>query len=103
VLNKGPPSLSITRHWNYDDRGDFFGGYCWMGLGPLPVEWATIRGLGGHAPRDEMERYNHRIGLKMAGEMLPDERNRVILADDADHHGLRVTRVICRWAITTRR
>lgn len=28
--NKGPPSLSITEHWNYDDRKDFAGGYCWM-------------------------------------------------------------------------
>ena len=26
---KGPPSLAITEHWNYEDRGkDFFGGYC---------------------------------------------------------------------------
>jgi hypothetical protein len=36
--NKGPPSLAITEHWNYDDRKDFFGGYCWMGQGPLPIE-----------------------------------------------------------------
>jgi choline dehydrogenase-like flavoprotein len=28
---KGPPSLSITEHWNYTDTGkDFFGGYCYM-------------------------------------------------------------------------
>jgi hypothetical protein len=26
---KGPPSLAITEHWNYEDHGkDFFGGYC---------------------------------------------------------------------------
>jgi len=40
---KGPPSLSITEHWNYDDRKDFAGGYCWMAQGPLPVEWVTIQ------------------------------------------------------------
>ncbi len=81
--NKGPPSLSITEHWNYDDKKDFHGGYCWMAQGPLPIEWATIqtgaRGLWGQALRDEMEKYNHSVGLKMVGEMLPDERNRVTL------------------------
>ena len=41
--NKAPPSTTITEHWNYDDRKDFHGGYCWMGQGPLPIEWATCR------------------------------------------------------------
>ena len=98
---KGPPSLAITEHWNYEDRKDFFGGYCWMAQGPLPVEWATIqtsaRGLWGQALRDEMEKYNHQVGLKMVGEMLPDENNRVTLADDKDQYGLRVARVTYRW------
>ena len=98
---KGPPSLSITEHWNYDDRKDFFGGYCWMAQGPLPVEWVTIqtssRGLWGQALRDEMEKYNHQVGLKMVGEMLPDERNRVTLADEKDQYGLRVARVTYGW------
>ncbi len=99
--NKGPPSLSITEHWNYDDRKDFAGGYCWMAQGPLPVEWATVqtgsRGLWGQRLRDEMEKYNHQVGLKMVGEMLPDERNRVTLADDKDQYGLRVARVTYSW------
>ena len=99
--NKGPPSLSITEHWNYDDRKDFAGGYCWMAQGPLPVEWVSIqtssRGLWGQALRDEMEKYNHQVGLKMVGEMLPDERNRVTLADDKDRYGLRVARVTYSW------
>jgi choline dehydrogenase-like flavoprotein len=99
--NKGPPSLAITEHWNYQDRKDFFGGYCWMAQGPLPVEWATIqttsRGLWGQALRDEMRKYNHQVGLKMVGEMLPAERNRVTLADDRDQYGLRVARVTYSW------
>ncbi len=99
--NKGPPSLSITEHWNYEDHKDFFGGYCWMAQGPLPIEWATIqtgsRGLWGQPLRDEMEKYNHAVGLKMVGEMLPDERNRVTLADDVDQYGLRVARVTYSW------
>jgi choline dehydrogenase-like flavoprotein len=99
--NKGPPSLAITEHWNYEDRKDFAGGYCWMAQGPLPVEWATIqtsaRGLWGQPLRDEMVKYNHQVGLKMVGEMLPDERNQVTLADDTDQYGLRVAKVTYSW------
>ncbi|MEO8836378.1 MAG: GMC family oxidoreductase [Caldimonas sp.] len=98
---KGPPSLAITEHWNYDDRKDFHGGYCWMGQGPLPIEWASVqtgaRGLWGHRLRNAMLDYNHMIGVKMVGEMLPDEANRVTLADDVDQYGLRVARVTYRW------
>ena len=98
---KGPPSLAITEHWNYDDHKAFFGGYCWMAQGPLPVEWATIqtsaRGLWGQPLRDAMEKYNYQVGLKMVGEMLPDERNRVTLADEKDQYGLRVARVTYAW------
>jgi choline dehydrogenase-like flavoprotein len=99
--NKGPPSLSITEHWNCEDRKDFHGGYCWMAQGPLPIEWVTIqtgsRGLWGAALRQEMEKYNHSVGLKMVGEMLPDERNTVTLHDDKDQYGLRIARVTYSW------
>jgi choline dehydrogenase-like flavoprotein len=99
---RGPPSLSSTEHWNYQDRGkDFFGGYCWMAQGPLPIEWGMIqigaRGLWGGALREEMKRYNHQVGLKMVGEMLPDERNRVTLADETDQYGLHVARITYSW------
>ena len=95
---KGPPSLSITEHWNYIDTGkDFFGGYCYMSQGPLPVAWSGIvagaRGLWGQRLRDEMEKYNHQAGLKIVGEVLPDERNQVTLADETDEFGLQVARV----------
>jgi choline dehydrogenase-like flavoprotein len=99
--NKGPPSLSITEHWNYEDRKDFSGGYCWMAQGPLPIEWVTVqtgaRGLWGETLRREMEKYNHQVGLKMVGEMLPNERNRVTLADETDQYGLRVARITYSW------
>jgi len=98
---KGPPSLAITEHWNYDDEKNFVGGYCWMAQGPLPIEWATIqtgsRGLWGQALRDEMAKYNHQVGLKMVGEMLPNEANRVTLADETDQYGLKVARVTYGW------
>jgi choline dehydrogenase-like flavoprotein len=95
---KGPPSLSLTEHWNYEDKGkDFFGGYCYMAQGPLPVSWAGIvtgsRGLWGQALRDEMEKYIHAVGLKIVGEIMPNEANRVTLADETDEFGLKIPRV----------
>jgi choline dehydrogenase-like flavoprotein len=95
---KGPPSLAITEHWNYEDAGkDFFGGYCYMSVGSLPVTWsgtqAESRGLWGEALRREMEKYNHQVGLKLVGEVMPSEDNRVRLADEKDRFGLPIARV----------
>ena len=95
---KGPPSLAITEHWNYTDTGkDFHGGYSYMSQGPLPIAWgnteASKRGLWGQALLDEMEKYNHQVGLKIVGETLPQERNCVTLADELDQYGLRIPRV----------
>ena len=54
---KAPPSLAITEHWNYDDNKDFHGGYCWMGQGPLPIEWASVQtGLAGAVGRQRCAR-----------------------------------------------
>ncbi len=100
--NKGPPSLAITEHWNYDDRKNFQGGYCWMAQGPLPVEWATVvtgsRKLWGAPLREQMMQYNHQVGLKMVGEMLPSERNQVTLTDEVDQYGLRIPRITYSWS-----
>lgn len=95
---KGPPSLAISEHWNYQDHNkDFFGGYAFMSQGPLPAAWAEAQvgnhGLWGQALVDEMEKYNHQVGLKIVGETLPQERNRVSLADERDAYGLPVARV----------
>ncbi|MEE8659106.1 2-methyl-1,2-propanediol dehydrogenase [Acetobacteraceae bacterium EV16G] len=99
--NKGPPSMTITEHWNYDDKKDFFGGYCWMSQGPLPVEWSAMlssgRNLWGQALRDEMSRYNHQVGLKMVGEMLPSLDNRVTLSPERDQYGLPVPLISYSW------
>lgn len=98
---KGPPSLTLTEHWNYEDKKDFFGGYCWMAQGPLPIEWAFIqtgaRGLWGEALRQEMMQYNHQVGLKMVGETLPDARNSVTLAEETDQYGLNIPRISFSW------
>ena len=98
---KGPPSLTITEHWNYEDRKDHHGGYCWMAQGPLPIEWAYIqtgsRGLWGEPLRQNMMNYNHQVGLKMVGETMPDARNTVTLADEVDQYGLRIPRISFSW------
>jgi choline dehydrogenase-like flavoprotein len=96
---KAPPSLAITEHWNYTDHGkDFPGGYVYMSQGPLAVEFARIvgpeRGLWGMELRNEMVKYNHMAGQKIVGEVLPNENNRVELADETDEYGLRIPRVI---------
>ena len=98
---KGPPSLALTEHWNYDDKKDFFGGYAYMSQGPLPQGWARTqfsgRGLWGADLVDAMQDYNHVVGLKMVGEMLPNANNRVTLADDVDQYGLRIPRITYEW------
>ncbi len=99
--SKGPPSLAITEHWNYDDRKDFHGGYCWMGQGPLPIEWMKVqtgaRGLWGEALRTAMMDYNHQVGVKMVGECLPREENRVELAEETDQYGLPIAKITFGW------
>ncbi|PTB22494.1 choline dehydrogenase [Trinickia symbiotica] len=94
---KGPPSLAMTEHWNYTDEGkDFFGGYCYMSQGPLPNAWVAVqngRGLWGQPLHDEMAKYNHQAGLKMVGETMPRETNRVTLAEEKDSLGLPIARV----------
>ncbi|WP_022719860.1 GMC family oxidoreductase [Rhodopseudomonas sp. B29] len=94
---KGPPSLAITEHWNYDDDKDFFGGYAYMSQGPLPQLWANTQlgahGLWGEQLMTAMKDYNHVAGLKIVGETMPQERNCVTLADEVDQYGLRIPRI----------
>ena len=105
---KGPPSLAITEHWNYEDAGkDFDGGYSYMSQGPLPQLWANTQmsahGLWGDRLMAEMEKYNHQVGLKIVGEMLPQEHNRVSLTDEKDQYGLPVPRVTYSWGDNDKR
>jgi choline dehydrogenase-like flavoprotein len=50
-----------------------------------------------------MEKYNHQVGLKIVGEMLPQERNRVTLTDEKDQYGLPVPRVTYAWGDNDKR
>ena len=105
--NKAPPSLTITEHWNYDDRKDHFGGYCWMAQGPQPIEWMKVltgsRGYWGEKLRLAMQDYNYQVGLKMVGECLPREENRVELAGEMDQYGLPISKVTFGWGDNDKR
>ena len=95
---KGPPSLALTEHWNYEDHGkDFHGGYAYMSQGPLPQQWVAVqsgsRKLWGETLMREMEKYNHQAGLKIVGEVLPQQGNCVALAEERDRYGLPIPRV----------
>lgn len=94
---KGPPSMAACEHWNYTDDGkDFPGHYAFMSQGPMPVEWAhevANTGLWGMPLRQKMADYNHHAGLRIVGETLPQDANRVRLADQVDENGLPVARV----------
>src|SRR5688572_18383257 len=105
---KAPPSLALTEHWNYTDEGkDFSGGYLIASQGPLVRDWgikvALTRGLWGMALRQEMTSYNHMAGLKMVGEVEPGEANRVELADETDHLGLRIPKVTFSYSANDRK
>jgi choline dehydrogenase-like flavoprotein len=105
---KGPPSLAITEHWNYQDSGkDFGGAYCFLSIGPLPRAFARIqassRGLWGMALRQDMANYNHYSGLKMVGSVDADPNNRVTLAEEKDDLGLPVARVTFSYSDNDRR
>ena len=95
---KGPPSLAVCEHWNYEDRGkDFHGGYSFMSQGPLPTDFATSlvssEGPFGAELRNWMAHYNHMAGLKIVGETMPRDDNRVELSDEKDALGLPLAKV----------
>lgn len=104
---KGPPSMAVCEHWNYDDEKDFDGGYAVMSQGPLPTDFATsmVSNLGviGMELRRRMALYNHMAGLKIVGEVMPDPANRVGLAAQTDQLGLPVAHVTFRFGDNDRK
>jgi hypothetical protein len=105
---KGPPSMAICEHWNYNDDGkDFHGGYAFMSQGPLPGDWGQSlgmgRGLWGMKLREQMTNYNRQAGLKIVGEVMPQESNKVELADEVDELGLPIPKVTFSYADNDRR
>src|SRR5262249_42786788 len=50
-----------------------------------------------------MENYNHMAGLKIVGEVLPQESNRVSLAGEKDRYGLPIAHVTFSYCDNDRR
>lgn len=105
---KGPPSMAVCEHWNYEDKGkDFQGGYAFMSQGPLPADYArsfvSNTGVFGTELRQRMALYNHMAGLKIVGEVEPRPENRVELAEETDELGLPLARVTFGFSENDRR
>ena len=90
--NKGYPSAMITEDFLRPAGAGFAGGYLVQSLGVLPVTWANglVRGanLWGRRLVDLIDRYNHVAGIGINGECLPQDGNRLELADEADAFGV---------------
>ena len=61
------------------------------------------RGLWGAALLDEMESYNHSVGLKIVGECCRRSATGVTLADETDQYGLRIPRITYSWCDNDKR
>jgi choline dehydrogenase-like flavoprotein len=105
---KGPPSMAVCEHWNYEDRGkDFHGGYAFMSQGPLPIDHAkslvSNTGMFGMELRQRMALYNHMAGLKIVGESDARENNRVELSEEVDAFGIPLPRVTYAYSDNDKR
>ena len=92
-LYKGTPVLATTQDfYETDPARGFARGYTLHAHGARPVELAGAlcrAGLWGNSLRLALSEYNHLARITMVGEVLPDEDNRVRLADERDAHGMR--------------
>jgi choline dehydrogenase-like flavoprotein len=96
-MYKGPPpEVSSEQFYETDPSRDFQRGFSIQTVSPLPIGWAEHVLADGHwgvALREYMRDYNHWSTLGALCELLPRAENRVTLADERDHYGLRVARL----------
>ncbi len=94
-LYKGTPVLATTQEfYRTDPKNDFVRGYTLHAHGARPVEF--VRGISqsedgpvwGDRLREALLDYNHYGRVTLVGEVLPDENNRIMLADEKDEYGL---------------
>ncbi len=92
-LYKGTPVLATTQaYYGTDPSRGFARGYTLHAHGARPVELVSGlcgAGLWGLELREAMREYNYLARVTMIGEVLPDQDNRVRLADERDAHGMR--------------
>lgn len=94
-LYKGTPVLATTQEfYGTDPSRGFVRGYTLHAHGARPVEFAkglaksTEGPVWGRRLREAALDYNRYGRVTLVGEVLPDERNRVTLADEKDEYGL---------------
>lgn len=95
---KAPPACAETEEfYETDPRNDFARGYAIQTVSPLPIAMAHLineeNPTFGWELRHLMEEYNHYAAIGVLGELLPDERNYVSLADEVDQYGIPVAYV----------
>lgn len=92
-LYKGTPVLATTQAFYQSDPGrGFVRGYTLHAHGARPVSFAgglSGAGVWGQELRRAMRDYNYFARVTLVGEVLPDEKNRVELADEKDEYGMR--------------
>jgi len=97
-MYKAPPAHALTEEfYETNPKNDFIRGFAIQTVGPLPIAFAkqmmVAKGAWGWGMRRVMMDYNHWAALGVLGEILPWEENRVELAEETDHFGLRVAKV----------
>lgn len=100
-MYKAPPAHALTEEfYETDPQRGFARGFAIQTVGPLPIAFGkqmmVAKGAWGWGMRRVMMDYNHWAALGVLGEILPWEDNRVELADETDHYGLRVAKVTFR-------
>lgn len=96
---KAPPACAISEaFYETDPKNDFVRGYALQTVSPLPIAMATILAEAleafGWRLRELMAEYNHYACLGVLGEILPDERNYVTIANEKDQYGIPVAKAI---------
>ncbi len=81
---KAPPACACTEeYYETDPRNDFVRGFALQTVAPLPIAMShLITGLDGCYGEELLEAmadYNHYAAIGVLGEVLPDERNRVMI------------------------
>jgi choline dehydrogenase-like flavoprotein len=92
---KAPPACAETEEfYETDPRNDFVRGYSLQTVAPLPISMAHLiadeDGCFGEELLLAMEDYNHYACIGVLGEILPDVRNYVSIAEAKDNYGIPV-------------
>ena len=106
-MYKAPPAHALTEEfYETDPKRDFARGFAIQTVGPLPIAFAKqmmlAKGAWGWGMRRVMMDYNHWAAFGLLGEILPNEDNRVQLAEEKDQLGLPVAKVTFNLTTTIR-